>query len=97
MSEIRTNITYDEASDIVIVDRIQDVEPTLDAMKEARSIGAVGANDMRYAGHIPHVVIEKYLADNGITLNEFMVNDVHLVRLMNDPDYKLLRAWEGRL
>lgn len=96
MTDIRTTkMTIDGAT--VIEQRTQDVEPYLQHVADLRSAGLTGGSEMRHAAKIPHVVVEKYLADTGITLHEFMVNPVHVKKMLNDPALAAFRIWNGKV
>lgn len=51
---------------------------------------------MRYAARFPKVVVENYCARHGITLHEWMIDPVHVGRMLNDPDLAAFRIWEGK-
>ena len=75
----------------------QDVEPILEHCKARRREGKHGASDMKLAGSIPLVIIERYLNDNHITLREFAGSQDHFRRLLNDPALADFRIWPGRV
>jgi hypothetical protein len=90
---LKTTITSQDGQ--LIVARSQDCQPVLEhvaAMKELTD----QTGDLRYVGEIPHVIIEKYLNERGISFHEFMQGDEHIKRILNSSDYKKLRVWEGR-
>lgn len=94
---IKTDIQIDETDSVLNVVRSQDEQPIIDTLKDMRDAGCTGSQDMRFAGHLPFLVVEKYLQQHGISMREFILDDTHLVRIMNDPDYKMLRVWQGRM
>lgn len=81
----------------LVFERVADLQPILDQAADLRSGGftKTGMGDYHVA-KIPALVIEKYCNQVGITFHEFCVNDQHVTRILNDPDYKLFRVWEGR-
>lgn len=83
--------------DNAILNRIQDVEPVIQYAKDARSIGATGSSEMRHAARVPAVLVESYCNRNGITMHEFMANDDHVSRLLNDPAIAPFRIWQGKV
>jgi hypothetical protein len=64
----------------------EDVEPVLEHAKALRSCGMVGSSEMRLAAEFPASVVELYKQKAGITHHEFVVNPVHIRRMLNDPD-----------
>lgn len=80
-----------------VIERIQDVEPQLNFCRAANNEGLTGSADMKHAARIPNVIIERYLNDNNITMHEFMNNDDHIKRMLNDPSLGHFRIWKGRI
>jgi len=80
-----------------IIERVQDVEPILETCKAFHNEGLHGESDMKHAARIPNVIIERYLNDNHITMQEFMNNEEHIKRLLNDPSLSHFRIWKGRI
>lgn len=77
--------------------RSQDVEPILEHVKGLVSLGDVGSSEMKHAAKLPKALIEAYLAQSGISFHEFMTNDVHIRRMLNDPTLSGFRIWKGRV
>lgn len=73
--------------DTVVVDRSQDVEPILDYCKELVNSNTyrTPSGDMHHAAEFPTVIVEAYLADKGVTLQEFFQNPAHAKAMMADP------------
>lgn len=94
---VSTQFHVNELDQTIDVVTTQDEKPILDAIKDLRDGGFTGSKDMRYVGHLPNVLIEQYLKKTGISMREFILDDTHLVKIFNDPDYKHLRVWEGRI
>lgn len=65
--------------------------------KAARDADATGTNEYKRVGILPKVKVEEYCNVMGISGEEFFSNEVHVIRLMNDPDMKDLRVWQGRI
>ena len=59
--------------------------------------GLHGSKDMRLAASVPVVIVEKYLNDHGITLQELGRSQEHQRRLLNDPALAHFRIWKGRV
>lgn len=79
-----------------IIERIQDVEPQLNICKALHNEGIHGTEHMKHAARIPNVIIEQYLNTNNITMYEFMNNEDHIKRMLNDPSLSHFRIWKGR-
>ncbi len=80
-----------------IFERVQDCTPIADQCKALHNEGIHGSGEMRHAGRIPAVLVEKYINDNGITYREFIGSEDHIRRVMNDPAMAHFRVWKGRL
>lgn len=76
---------------------IQDCTPILEHAQALHKEGLHGGSEFRHAACIPAVIIEKYCNDHGIDFREFMSNQEHGKRLLNDPDNSLFRIWPGRV
>lgn len=96
MSEIFTKFHYVPETDTTAIERVQDCSDILKYTSEQRATGRVGSSDFRHAARIPDVVVEAYLNATGISFEEFVSNTEHAKRMLNDPDLKLCRVWEGQ-
>ena len=85
-----------EGSDLV-TGTIQDCTPIAERMKSLHNEGFHGSSEMKFAGSIPFVMVEKYLNDNGITFAEFAASQDHKKRLLMDPALDHFRVWKGRI
>jgi len=94
---IQTKAILDDLGGNLIVNRVQDVEPIVNHAAALRQSGEVGSRDMKLAATLPGVVVEQYLATNGITFREFCQDEIHAKRMLNDPALSAFRVWEGRL
>jgi hypothetical protein len=97
VSEVHTRFNLDESDSKIVVRRVQDVEPVLDRAKALHNEGLHGSSDYKHAASIPNVIVERYCNLSGITFAEFMANDEHIRRLLNDPDLSHFRIWPGRI
>ena len=99
MSDIKTIHHFDAKENKDIIERVQDCEPILKeaallrAQTDGRSDTALGT----FVGTIPGIVIEAYEKEVGITHHEFMIDRTHIHRIMDNPDFKKFRVWEGKL
>lgn len=88
---------YYEADGRGHVVRHQDVTDVLESCKARHNAGAMGANGNRHYGQIPETIIERYCAQQGVTLRDFIQNPEHSKRLLNDPDLSGFRIYKGRV
>ena len=88
---------YDHTENRLIVERTQDVDPVLRKVQESKEVGTYTEGLGYYAGTIPGIIVEQYMKEYGITYQEFIGDSKHIHRIMNDPDYKKFRVWEGKL
>lgn len=96
MSELITNYIEQVDGGLTIVNS-QDCDPIAEMCKKLSLEGKTGTNEMRFAGAIPDVFVEKYCTDHGITFREFMGNDEHVRRILNDPAMAHFRVYKGRI
>lgn len=97
MSEVKTQIVVDPSEDVFHVNRVQDVEPILEDAKRRHNEGLHGSKDYKHAMSIPNVLVERYCELNGISYAEFMGNEQHIRRMLNDPELSHFRIWKGRV
>lgn len=75
----------------------QDCTPIAEYAKALHNAGHVGSKDMRLAASVPFVIVEKYLNDHNLTMQEFQRSPEHVKRLLNDPANDAFRIWKGRV
>lgn len=97
MNAMQTRLHYDHDGDKLIAEAVQDVEPVMNFTKAFHLDGFHGKKDFRYAASIPQVLIEKYCEINGITFDEWMGNEEHIRRMLNDSELSVFRIWPGRI
>jgi len=73
----------------------QDCDPILEDAKARHKEGMTGTADMKHAARLPLVAIETYCNVNGIDLEEWMNNPVHIKRMLMDPALSDFRIWKG--
>ncbi|MCP3704613.1 MAG: hypothetical protein GY954_16995 [Alteromonas sp.] len=90
---------YHEQDGNLVIERVQEVDPVLESVKQHKEVQTGKPVDGLgyFAGRIPGVIVEKYMNEFGVSYNEFICNDVHIQRILNDPEYKRFRVWEGRI
>jgi hypothetical protein len=81
----------------LITGTVQDCDPILERAKAMHNAGQHGSSDMRLAASVPFVMVEKYLNDNNISMQELGRNQEHQKRLLNDPALAYFRIWAGRV
>ena len=100
-AEIQTaagkSTVIDVTDGVLTAGTVQDCDPIAEYTKALHNEGLHGSSDMKHAGFIPDVFIEKYCNDNGVTFHEFMANREHIRRVINDPALAAFRVWPGRV
>lgn len=97
---IKEKLSYDHTEDKLVVERVQDVEPILEANK--RDFNATPETGqfkqpLVLAARIPLIVIEQWLKE-GINLFEPSPEMEKAVRKkLNSPEYAYLRTNRGRI
>lgn len=56
-----------------------------DECKGRQNSGVIGSRDMPHLAELPAELVEKYIADAGITFHEWMNNPIHHRRMLQDP------------
>ena len=89
---------FDAASGAFAIERVQDVEPVLEANKAAAnaSDGYSPSREMREVAEIPMVVALKWKEERGIDI----FNRDHwpaVKQLLSDPEWRHLRTSSGRI
>lgn len=97
MSDVATRIDFKDG--LMVVERLQDVEPILKQVKRLsdENGGKSASGELYHAARLPMIVVEQYCNNNGITFQEFMGNQEHIRRMVNDPALSKFRVWEGRV
>lgn len=80
-----------------VFERVQDCDPIAEHTKALHSQGLHGSSEMRHAAKIPKVLVEKYCNLNGITFREWLGNEDHIRRMLNDPALSHFRIWPGKV
>lgn len=90
---VTTEFHHDQAADKVVINRVQDVEPILDANKRAFNDATrlPQKSEFRHMARIPNVVVERLMKDGT------WFDPARLERWMNDPDNKYFRTAPGRV
>jgi len=97
IDDIRTTAKVDDGN--LVIARSADVTPFIEDVKRIRATtnGKSKTGDLYHLGRIPSIVIEQYLNRVGVTYSDFLKDNTHINRILNDPDYAAFRVWEGRV
>jgi len=100
---IRTH-THDEASGTSFIHSVQDIAPFKEANREMRNSGGdgyTGSRAMKHVATIPHIMIDKWCQEDGLTRVQFQrmrgkEKAAYIRRKLNNPDYAYMRTfWKG--
>lgn len=80
-----------------IFERVQDCEPIMERTKALHNEGHHGSSEMRLAASLPMVLVERYCNDNGITFRQFLNEQDHIKRMLNNPALSHFRVWPGKV
>ena len=94
-SGVTTTVALQDGN--LITGTTQDCTPIAEYAKAKHNAGEFGTSDLKHAASIPSVMVEKYLNDNGITLQEFSRSQQHMKRLLGDPALAHFRIWKGQV
>jgi len=95
-SDVREYIHYNEVDDTITQQRVQDIEPILDNVKQLREFGGRGeTGEFYHAAQVPVVVVENWLNLRGLSMSQFKGSVV--TEFLNDTDNKPFRVWQGRV
>ena len=99
MSDIKTIYHYDAQENKDIIERVQDCEPIVQEVTEMKEISdGRGSTSLGYfAGRIPGVVVEQYMKEMGVTFQDMIIDNTHVHRILNNPDFKRFRIFEGKI
>lgn len=95
MQDLGTQFHFHDGA--MTVQRSQDCTAIAEDAKARSSSGLTGSSEMKHAARIPLVMVEKYCNDNKIEFSEFMQNNEHIRRVLNDPAMSHFRIWKGAI
>ena len=75
----------------------QDCTPIYEDAKARQNAGFTGSSEFKHAARLPLAIIEVYCNRNGITLEQWGQDPVHIKRMLSDPDLSGFRVWKGRV
>lgn len=99
---VETKYHYDQSADRLIIERVQDIEPIVEANKrkfnEANGHESTRwKGDLHHVASVPEVVIEKWCKLHGFTFAEFINDPKISKRFLNDSSNKNFRTKPGRI
>lgn len=99
MTNIVERIHYDDLEDKLTIERVQDVQPIIEANKRDMDFDnrRHKSETMNLYARVPLIMLEKWAKDNGISYYELMNNDKLLKSFLNDPDNAAFRVRRGRI
>lgn len=95
---IFTKLHHDDIEDKLHIERVQDVEPILEANKRAyNDAGAFKSETFNKKAEIPLTILLSWCQAKGITYQEFMTDNSILRRFLNDPDNRFCLTRPGKV
>lgn len=95
---LSTKHHYDQLEDKLHIERVQDVQPILEANKRAyNDAGSFKSEIFNKKAEIPLVVLLQWCQKRGISYHEFMNDDSILRRFLNDPDNRFCLTRPGKV
>lgn len=93
--DLRT--TFKEQDGKLYIAQSQNCTAIAEDAKRRHNEGHHGSSEMKHAARIPHVIIEKYMNETGVSFMEVMGSSVHIKRIVENPDNAAFRIWKGAL
>lgn len=93
---MKTTGLWLEGNDL-IERRSFDAEPYLEDAKARQNCGLNGSSEFRHAARFPPGFFEYYANLKGISFHELMANPAHIKNMLNDPELRGFRIWQGRV
>lgn len=81
----------------IATETLDNLRVVSDHCQRLRSSGLTGDADMKVLAHVPGFMIEKWCNDHGVTFAEFMRDRAIQAKMLNDPDMRAFRVYEGRV
>jgi hypothetical protein len=98
MDGVKTIIhRHNDGNGTLTFESVQDCLAIAEAAQRQQNSGLTGSADVKLAARLPLVMVEAYLNNNKITMHEFLNNQDHIKRLVNDPALAHFRVWKGNL
>jgi hypothetical protein len=98
MDGVKTIIhRHNDGKGTLTFERVQDCNAIAEAAMKQQNSGLTGSADVKLAARLPLVMVEAYMNNNNITMHEFLNNQDHIKRLVNDPALAHFRVWKGAI
>jgi hypothetical protein len=93
---IEERVHFDADGELVALQRLEDVEPYLEAAKRQRNDGlADRKSEFRRVGSYPFTVWQIFARKNGVTVERLLKDRDLIMRMVNDRDLAGFRTLEG--
>lgn len=92
---VKTDVVSQDGQLIVV--REARFDGLLDTCKALHNEGLHGDQELPVLAHVPGLLIEDYCNRNGVTFRDFMRDDAHVRRFLNDPAIEHFRVKKGRV
>lgn len=98
MSEVFTRPRLDRSEGLIVIERVQDIEPILDLNKYLQNEPQAWAGDWHHIGTIPNILIEKWANEEGVNILGMTAEEwgQFIKRKLRDPDNKWLRTTDRK-
>jgi hypothetical protein len=98
MDGVKTIIhRHNDGNGTLTFESVQDCTAIAEAAMKQQNSGLTGSADVKLAARLPLVMVEAYLNNNKITMQEFLNNQDHIKRMCNDPALAHFRVWPGQI
>jgi len=99
MSDIKTTYHFDAQENRDIIQRVQDCDPIIQEVTDMKQVtDGRGKTSMGYyAGRIPAIIVEQYMKEMGVSFHDMINDTTHVHRILNNPDFKRFRVFEGKI
>jgi hypothetical protein len=92
---MKTTTDIHTFGDDLLIERTERFDGLLDTCKAMHNEGLHGDSDMPLYAAVPGILIEDYCQRNGVTFRDFMTDQAHVKRFLNDPALSHFRIKPG--
>lgn len=95
---IKETYHYDDLTDTLTIASEQDCEPIIKEIERIKQVtdGRGNTSLGYFVGRIPDEIVKGYMREQGVSFEEFIKDETHVKRILNNPDFKKFRIFEGR-